>query len=120
MLWAGVLPAIVIFYLMTRVSESPLWLEQKRQRGDSPGRLSLARLFDRDLRWVTLHTSLLMGAFVWLYQLSSIWYPTLVVNLQQRPLEFLLLLYAGGVIGSVGCGSGSEEWGCGRVVGRVG
>src|SRR5688500_11500384 len=76
MLWAGVLPAIVILFLMTRVSESPLWLEQKRQRGDARGRLSLARLFDRDLRGVTLHTSVLMGAFVWMYQSSTIWYPT--------------------------------------------
>ena len=32
MLWAGVLPAIAIFFLMTRVSESPLWLEQQRLR----------------------------------------------------------------------------------------
>ena len=78
MLWAGVLPAIVVFFLMTRVSESPLWLEQQRQRGDAPGRLSLARLFDRDLRGVTLHTSLLMGAFVWMYQSTTIWYPTLL------------------------------------------
>ena len=78
MLWAGVLPAIVVFFLMTRVSESPLWLEQQRLRGGKPGRLSLARLFDPDLRWVTIHTSLLMGAFVWMYQSTTIWYPTLL------------------------------------------
>ena len=81
MLWAGVLPAIVVFFLMTRVSESPLWLEQQRLRaGNAPARLSLARLFDRDLRWVTLHTSLLMGAFVWMYQSTTIWYPTLLAE----------------------------------------
>ena len=37
-----------------------------------PSRLSLARLFDRDLLWVTIHTSLLMGAFVWMYQSTTI------------------------------------------------
>jgi SHS family lactate transporter-like MFS transporter len=111
MLWAGVLPAIAVFYFMSRVSESPLWLEQKRQRGNAPGRLSLARLFDRDLRGVTLHTSALMGAFVWTYQSSTIWYPTLLASLKQQPLAFLLLLNAGGVIGSVVFGALSEKWG---------
>ncbi len=120
MLWAGVLPAIVIFYLMTRVNESPLWLEQQRQRGNAPGRLSLARLFDRDLRVVTLHTSLLMGAFVWTYQSSTIWYPTLLANLKQQPLAFLLLLNAGGVIGSIVFGTLSEKWGGRRGAATLG
>ena len=111
MLWAGVLPAIVVFFLMTRVSESPLWLEQQRQRAGKPVRLSLARLFDPDLRWATIHTSLLMGAFVWMYQSSTIWYPTLLNNLKQQPLAFLLLLNAGGVLGSWAFGALSEKWG---------
>ena len=38
MLWAGVIPAMIIFVLMTRVSESPMWLEQKRLRGGAGGR----------------------------------------------------------------------------------
>ena len=43
MLWAGVIPAIVVFFLMTRVSESPLWLEQQRQRaGKTNAHLSQA------------------------------------------------------------------------------
>ncbi|HEX4915915.1 MAG TPA: MFS transporter [Vicinamibacterales bacterium] len=120
MLWAGVLPAIVIFYLMTRVSESPLWLEQKRLRGHSPGRLSLARLFDPDLRWVTLHTSVLMGAFVWMYQSTTIWYPTLLGSLKQQPLAFLLLLNAGGLIGSLAFGALSEKWGGRRGAATLG
>ena len=120
MLWAGVLPAIVIFYLMTRVNESPLWLEQQRRLAGTRARLSLARLFDRDLRFVTLHTSLLMGAFVWMYQSTTIWYPTLLQNLQQQPLAFLLLLNAGGVIGSIAFGSLSEVWGGRRGAATLG
>ena len=120
MLWAGVLPAIAIFYLMTRVSESPLWLEQQRLRAGKPQRLSLARLFDPDLRWVTLHTSLLMGAFVWMYQSTTIWYPTLLANLKQQPLAFLLLLNAGGVIGSIAFGTLSEKWGGRRGAATLG
>lgn len=120
MLWAGVLPAIAIFFLMTRVSESPLWLEQQRLRAGQPQRLSIARLFDPDLRWVTFHTSLLMGAFVWMYQSTTIWYPTLLANLQQAPLAFLLLLNAGGVIGSIAFGTLSEKWGGRRGAATLG
>jgi len=120
MLWAGVLPAIAIFYLMTRVSESPLWLEQQRRLAGKPQRLSLARLFDRDLRWVTIHTSFLMGAFVWMYQSTTIWYPTLLANLKQQPLAFLLLLNAGGVIGSIAFGTLSEKWGGRRGAATLG
>lgn len=120
MLWAGVLPAIAIFYLMTRVSESPLWLEQQRLRAGQPQRLSLGRLFDPDLRWVTIHTSFLMGAFVWMYQSTTIWYPTLLGNLKQQPLAFLLLLNAGGVLGSIAFGTLSEKWGGRRGAATVG
>lgn len=120
MLWAGVLPAVAIFFLMTRVSESPLWQEQQRLRAGKPQRLSLARLFDADLRWVTIHTSFLMGAFVWMYQSTTIWYPTLLGNLKQQPLAFLLLLNAGGAIGSIAFGALSEKWGGRRGAATVG
>ena len=120
MLWAGVLPAIAIFYLMTRVSESPLWLEQQRLSAGKPQRLSLGRLFEPDLRWVTFHTSILMGAFVWMYQSTTIWYPTLLGNLKQQPLAFLLLLNAGGLIGSVAFGALSEKWGGRRGAATLG
>jgi SHS family lactate transporter-like MFS transporter len=120
MLWAGVIPAMVIFVLMSRVSESPMWLEQKRLRGNGPSRLSLGRLFDADLFWVTIHTSLLMGAFVWMYQSTTIWYPTLLSNLKLQPLAFLLLLNAGGVIGSIAFGALSEWWGGRRGAATIG
>ena len=115
MLWAGVIPGILIFFAMRRVAESPVWLEQQRARaaaGASP-RLSLARLFDADLRAVTLHTSLLMGGFVFMYQSTTFWYPTLLTQLKQQPLVFLILLNAGGLIGSVAFGALSE-WRGGR------
>jgi MFS transporter, SHS family, lactate transporter len=121
MLWAGVLPSIAVFFMMRRVPESPVWLEKRREIAASGAdRLSLARLFDRDLRWVTFHTSLLMGAFVWMYQSSSIWYPTLLSGLKLQPLSFLLALNAGGVIGSLAFGALSEQWGGRRGASPVG
>ncbi len=116
MLWAGVVPAMIVFGLMWRVPESPIWLDGQRKLAASGGarRLSLARLFDKDLRWVTLHTSLLMGAFVFMYQSSTFWYPTLLTQLQQKPLAFLVLLNLGGSVGSGAFGALSE------VIGRRG
>ncbi|MGH9383852.1 MAG: MFS transporter [Vicinamibacterales bacterium] len=122
MLWSGVLPAIVVFGLMTRVPESAVWLEQSRRARATgrPMRLSIGRLFDADLRWVTLHTSVLMGAFVSMYQSMTFWYPTLLATLEQSPLAFMLLLNAGGVTGSVILGALSERWGGRRGASTLG
>ncbi|MGE0814647.1 MAG: MFS transporter [Vicinamibacterales bacterium] len=113
MLWAGVVPALVVFAVMWTVPESPIWLERRRRLAAEGGRerLSLARLFDRDLIFVTLHTSLLMGAFVSIYQSTTFWYPTLLANLKLPPLWYLLLLNAGGLLGAVALGAWSESWG---------
>jgi SHS family lactate transporter-like MFS transporter len=122
MLWAGVIPGILIFLAMQRVPESPVWLEKARGIRESGGaaRLSLARLFDADLRRVTLHTSLLMGGFVFMYQSTTFWYPTLLTQLKHQPLAFLLLLNAGGLIGSVAFGALSERWGGRRGAATLG
>jgi SHS family lactate transporter-like MFS transporter len=114
MLWSGVVPAMVVFAVMWTVPESPIWLERQRTRGAADAaRFSVGRLFDRDLRWVTLHTSLLMGAFVAMYQSTTFWYPTLLASRSLPPLWYLLALNAGGVIGSVALGAVSEK-GIGR------
>lgn len=122
MVWAGVVPAIVVFGFMLRVPESPVWLERRRllAGAGTANRVSLARLFDPDLRWVTLHTSLLMGGFITIYHSTTFWYPTLLTELNQKPLAFLLLLNAGGLIGSVVLGTLSEKWGGRRGAATLG
>ena len=120
MLWAGVLPAIVDLLPDDARQREPAVARAAAAARRQAGRLSLARLFDPDLRWVTIHTSLLMGAFVWMYQSTTIWYPTLLANLKQQPLAFLLLLNAGGVIGSIAFGSLSEKWGGRRGAATLG
>jgi len=122
MLWSGVIPGSIIFFLMRRVPESPVWLARKaalEARGETMG-VSLTRLFRRDLLWVTVHTSLLMGGFVSMYQSTTFWYPTLLTQLQQKPLAFLLLLNAGGLIGSAALGALSEHWGGRRGAATLG
>ncbi len=122
MLWAGVLPAAMVFGVMWTVPESPVWLEQQRRlrATGQKARLSLARLFDRDLRAVTIHTSLLMGAFVFMYQATTFWYATLLTTLNQKPLVFLLAMNGGAVIGSIAFGSLSEKWGGRRGAASLG
>ncbi len=117
MLWSGVVPAIVVFAVMRTVPESPVWLEEQRRLAASgrKRRNSLARLFDRDLRMVTIHTSLLMGAYVWMYYSTTFWYPTLLASLNRPPLAFLIAVNAGAVIGAVLFGALSE-----RGIGRRG
>ena len=112
MLWTGVLPAVAVFAVMWTVPESPVWLEQQRRLAATgqQARVSLARLFDRDLRVVTIHTSLLMGAFVAMYYSTTFWYPTLLATLNQRPLPFMIGINGGAVMGSVFFGALSEKW----------
>jgi SHS family lactate transporter-like MFS transporter len=104
------IPAMIVFLVMTRVKESPVWLEQQRLRRESgqTSRLSVGRLFDPDLRWVTIHSSLLMATFIFSYHSITYWYPTLLRNLQLAPLRYLIALNAGGLIGSVVLGQLSE------------
>jgi SHS family lactate transporter-like MFS transporter len=111
MLWAGVVPALVVLAVFVRVKESPVWLEQQRARaaGEIPhGRSPLARLFDPDLRWVTVHASLLMGTFILSYHSITFWYPTFIGEMKLAPLGYLVALNAGGLIGSVILGQLSD------------
>jgi MFS family permease len=55
-----------------------------------------------------------------MYQSSTFWYPTLLTELGQQPLAFLLLLNAGGLIGSIVLGALSERWGGRRGAATLG
>ncbi|MGE3274026.1 MAG: MFS transporter [Vicinamibacterales bacterium] len=110
MLWSGVGPALIILFVMLTVKESPVWLEQQRQRAAGGGthRTSVKRLFDKDLRWVTLHTSVLMGTFIFSYHSITFWYPTFLGGMDLPPLRYLVALNAGGLLGSMLLGHLSE------------
>lgn len=106
MLWAGIVPALLVLAVMATVKESPVWLADQKRGGVK--RVSIGRLFDRDLRWVTLHTSLLMGTFIFSYHSITFWYPTLLGSLELPPLRYLIALNAGGLFGSIILGQLSE------------
>jgi SHS family lactate transporter-like MFS transporter len=110
MLWIGILPSCLVFWIMSHVKESPVWLDRQRHltdRQQAKG-ISLGRLFKRDLIGVTLQTSLLMGAFIFSYHSITFWYPTLLQGRHLPPLVFMLLLNIGGVTGAIVAGRLSE------------
>ena len=80
-------------------------------RASRRGRASGSRWRDssiRDLRWVTIHTSVLMATFIFSYHSITFWYPTLLRTMELPPLRYLVALNAGGLIGSVILGQLSE------------
>ena len=109
MLWLGALPALLVYWIMRSVKESPIWLEG-RQRGeqDSGNSLAISKLFHRDLMTTTLHTSLVMSAFLIFYHSITFWYPTLIGQMHRRTLGPLVLLNFGAVVGNMVWGRVSE------------
>ena len=110
MMWIGVLPALLVFFIMSGVKESPVWLARHQHLTDRRERkgVSLAQLFRRDLIGVTLQTSLLMGGFIFSYHSITYWYATYLGLRHLTPLVFMLLLNIGGASGAMAAGRLSE------------
>jgi MFS transporter, SHS family, lactate transporter len=109
MLWIGVLPALLVLFIMKNVKESPVWLERQR-RLDRHERdaSSLGRLFSGSVLATTLHTSIVMGAFLFMYHSISYWYPTMLAGMDRPALPFLLAFNGGAIAGAVAIGRLSE------------
>src|SRR5919198_6369298 len=110
MFWIGVLPAFLVLFIMNGVSESPVWLERQRhlRNREERDRLSLIRLFAPHIVRETIYTSILMGAFLFMYHSITFWSPTLLGRMQRPTLPYMLALNVGAVAGSVAVGRLSE------------
>jgi SHS family lactate transporter-like MFS transporter len=108
--WIGVLPALLVLFIMKGVEESPVWLERQRHLDSHQARdpVSFGQLFRRDLLPVTLQTSLLMTMFIFSYYSITFWYAPLLASRQLQPLTFMLLLNVGGVTGAIATGRLAE------------
>ena len=110
MLWIGVLPALVVLFIMKGVKESPVWLERQRHLKTRQERdpVSLGRLFSHEVVATTIHTSIMMGAFLFMYHSITYWYPTLLGKMHRQTLPFLLAFNVGAIAGALAIGRLSE------------
>lgn len=114
MLWIGVLPAFLVLFINRSVPESPVWLERQRHLRSTNERdpISLGRLFSRDVLPATLHTSMVMSAFMLMYHSITYWYPTLIAQMNRPTLPYLAALNVGAIAGALYFGRVSEgSWG---------
>jgi len=110
MLWLGVLPAFLVLFMIRSVPESPVWLERQRHLRERQTKdpLSIARLFWRDVLPTTLHTSIVMSAFLFMYHSITYWYPTFIGQMHKPTLPFLASLNVGAITGALFFGRLSE------------
>jgi len=111
MFWIGILPALLVLWIMARVSESPVWLERQRDRRarHQPSEIGLPRLFKRDLLATTAHASLVMSALLCFYYSVTFWYPTLIAQMHRPTLPYLVALNVGTMLGNLTWGHFSES-----------
>lgn len=111
MFWIGAIPAVIVLWIRSNVSESPVWLELKRSRGAAAahgGRVSLARIFKRDLIATTIHCSLLAACFMVSYYSVTYWYAHFLQTRELNTLPFVISLNVGGIVGSAFWGGVSQ------------
>ncbi len=110
MFWIGVLPALLVLWIRSGVSESPVWLARQKHLRDThkKDQMSMVRIFRKDLLGVTIQCSLLLGAFMFSYYSISFWYPTLLRETGLEPMRYLIALNLGGIIGAAFWGRMSE------------
>jgi SHS family lactate transporter-like MFS transporter len=111
LLWLGILPAVLALWIMARVEESPVWLARRAALAAADARdpVALPRLFTPQWLGTTIHTSLVMGAFLCFYQSITFWYATYIGRtLGRSTLPYLVALNIGTMIGNVTWGLVSE------------
>jgi MFS family permease len=64
MFWVAIVPALFTLWIRARVSESPIWLERQKQPRTTAPKLSIGRIFQRDMIGTTIHTTLVIGSFM--------------------------------------------------------
>jgi len=121
MFWIAIPPAVVTLWILAGVPESLIWLEHQhrsrtaqRETG-AESKLSLLRIFQRDLVGTTILTTAVMSAFMCSGYSAGFWYPTLLRDAGRSTLPYLVAFNIGAVGGVVAFGRLSET-----ILGRRG
>ena len=110
MFWIGAIPAMLVLWIRSSVTESPVWTALDRQ-ADAARRktaVSLARIFERDLVATTIHCSALAACFMVSYYSVTYWYATFLQSRALNTLPYIVALNIGGITGSAFWGGVSE------------
>jgi SHS family lactate transporter-like MFS transporter len=116
MFWIAVVPALLTFWIRSRVSESPVWLERQRLLKEAAVRggafvqpkVSVGRIFQPDLILTTIHTTAIIGAFMCVYYSVNFWYPTFLREAGRPTLPYLAAFNFGAIVGVAAWGRLSE------------
>jgi SHS family lactate transporter-like MFS transporter len=110
MFWVAIVPALFTMWIRARVSESPVWLERRKNPAAFAARpkISLARIFQADLIGTTIHTTLVIGSFMCIYYSVNYWYPTFLRDANRSPLPYLVAFNVGAIAGTATWGRLSE------------
>jgi SHS family lactate transporter-like MFS transporter len=116
MFWMAIVPALFTLWIRSRVSESPVWLERQRRLQDAKAagqasvepRISLTRIFQRDLIGTTVQTTLVIGSFMCIYYSLNFWYPTFLREAGRPTLPYLAAFNVGAICGTAFWGRLSE------------
>jgi SHS family lactate transporter-like MFS transporter len=110
MFWIGIVPALLVLWIRAQVPESPVWLERQQHLKErrATDTVSLVRIFQPDLVWTTIQTSLLMAAFMFSYYSISYWYATFLREAGRSTLSYLVIFNIGAIVGAYACGRISE------------
>ena len=111
MFWIGAVPAVLVLWIRSKVDESPVWLAAQREgrlAGGQTMRVSLPRIFSRDLIGTTIHCSLLAACFMVSYYSVTYWYAHFLQIRGLNTLPFVLALNVGGIVGSAFWGGVSQ------------
>ena len=112
MFWIAIVPAFFTLWIRSTVSESPVWLERQKHlqtaAGKAEAKISLVRIFQRDLIMTTIQTTAVIGAFMCAFYSIAFWYPTFLRDSGRSTLPYLVAFNLGAIGGTIFWGRLSE------------